>query len=94
MGRDPRKMTKDELQAVGHRPMSVIDALRLRCLDCCGGSPNEVRFCTTRKCPAWPFRMGENPWRKDRAPLSEEHKAKAAATLARAREQRRIVARE
>lgn len=63
IGRDPRKMTQAELRHLGHEPKSVIQALRERCLDCCGGRADEVRKCMAVFCPAWPFRMGENPWR-------------------------------
>ncbi len=91
VGRDPRQMSKGELQAVGHQPMAVIEALRLRCLDCCAGSAQEVRYCSARKCASWPFRMGTNPWRSERAPMSEEQKAKAREVLAKARAYRKIV---
>ena len=91
VGRDPRKMAQGELRELGHRPVSVIEAVRLRCLDCCGGSAQEVRYCTARKCPSWPFRMGTNPWRKERAPMSDVQKAKVTAALARARENRKVV---
>jgi hypothetical protein len=63
IGRDPRKMTQAELRHLGHEPKSVIQALRERCLDCCAGRADEVRKCMAVFCPAWPFRMGENPWR-------------------------------
>ena len=62
-GRDPRKMSQDELRAMGHVPMSPLAALRARCLDCSAGSADEVRKCVALDCPAWPFRMGANPWR-------------------------------
>ena len=68
VGRDPRRMTTDELAALGHQRMSPLRALRLRCVDCSGDSAAEVRLCTAVTCPAWPFRMGANPWR---APASE-----------------------
>lgn len=58
----------EELRAAGHEPMSAQKALRLRCLDCCCGLPNEVSLCTAVSCPAWPFRTGSSPWR---APASE-----------------------
>jgi hypothetical protein len=35
-GRDPREMTRDELREAGHEPMSPLQALQARCLDCCG----------------------------------------------------------
>ncbi len=68
-GLDPRYLTSAELEALGHTAMSPTKALRLRCLDCCCGQTAEVRACTTLDCPAWPFRMGRNPWRE---PPSEE----------------------
>jgi hypothetical protein len=77
---DPRKMAPGELRALGHVPMTPLAALRLHCLDCCGGSADEVRKCMALTCPAWPFRMGANPWR---APLSDAEKARRRNLLAR-----------
>jgi len=77
VGRDPRKMRPDELRALGHRPMSPIRALRLRCLDCCGGSAKEVRWCVAADCPAWPFRMGVSPYRAKRT-LTEAQRERLA----------------
>lgn len=34
------------------------EAIRAKCLDCCGGEVTEVRICHIKKCPLWPFRMG------------------------------------
>jgi hypothetical protein len=65
IGRHPLAMGIDGLKAAGHRPMSPSKALRLKCLDCCVGSPAEVRACTAIKCPSWPFRMGRNPYNKN-----------------------------
>jgi hypothetical protein len=31
--------------ALGHMRMSPLKALRLRCIDCSGGSASEVRLC-------------------------------------------------
>src|SRR5579885_2355758 len=62
-GRDPRRMARAELQAMGHQPMSPTQAIRSRCLDCCAGSADEVRKCVALRCPSWPFRMGVSPWR-------------------------------
>ena len=84
IGRDPRRMTPDELRDMKHEPMSVIAALRARCLDCMGGSADEVRKCVAMTCPSWPFRMGKNPWR---APPSEARR-EAARTLAANRARR------
>ncbi len=85
VGRDPRKMTVDELTELGHKRMSPLKALRARCIDCCGGSPHEVRLCVAVTCPSWPFRMGANPFRTKRV-LSDEERARNAAQLRRARQ--------
>jgi hypothetical protein len=45
---------------------AVLQAIRAKCLDCCCGSPGEVRICHLMKCPLWPFRMGVNPNAKPR----------------------------
>ena len=84
VGRDPRKVSQDDLRRLGFQPMSVLQALRARCIDCCAGSPAEVRRCVSVNCPSWPFRMAFNPWR-DRVKLSDERKAQLADTLAKAR---------
>ena len=62
VGRDPRSMSADELTQLGHTRVSPLRALRLKCLDCCNDSAQEVRLCTAVDCPSWPFRMGRNPW--------------------------------
>src|SRR5262249_5421027 len=41
VGRDPREMTRDELEAMGHVAMSPMEAIRAKCLDCCAGSAHE-----------------------------------------------------
>ena len=38
IGRDPREMSPDELRAMGHKTMSPVAAIRLKCLDCAGSS--------------------------------------------------------
>jgi len=56
-----------------HRPLR---AMRLFCLDCCGGSVKEVRHCTANRgetpCTIWPYRMGKRPKRtQSRSKTSE-----------------------
>jgi hypothetical protein len=68
IGRDPRRMTQDELRAMGHEPMTPLKAIRLHCIDCSGGSAGEVVKCMHLSCAKWDFRMGTNPWR---APKSD-----------------------
>jgi len=85
-GRDPRKMTPDELKAAGHEPMSPLEALRARCIDCCAQQPNEVALCPAVECPSWPFRMGTDPWRK---PASEARREAARRVMSNLNSRRR-----
>lgn len=34
-------------------------AIRLKCIDCCGGNTAEVRKCPATNCHLWRFRMGK-----------------------------------
>jgi len=34
-------------------------AIRLKCIDCCGGNMAEVRRCPVENCPLWRYRMGK-----------------------------------
>lgn len=61
VGRLPGFFETDQLRLLGH-PESPISAIRAKCVDCCGGSPGEVRKCTAVSCPLWPMRMGRNPF--------------------------------
>src|SRR6516165_11836169 len=79
VGQDPREMNPEELKAAGHAPMSPLQAHRARCLDCCADQANEVALCTAVRCPAWPFRMGTNPWRQ---PASDTRREAARRTMA------------
>jgi hypothetical protein len=67
IGVDPRRIPVELLRArIGHEgralPETPLDAIRGFCIECSGGSPAEVRKCTTMKCPLWPFRMNSNPF--------------------------------
>jgi len=35
----------------------MIRAVHTHCVDCCAGSPVEVRRCEIRDCALWPFRL-------------------------------------
>lgn len=35
--------------------------VRLNCLECCGGSTKEVKFCPCADCHLWPMRFGCSP---------------------------------
>ena len=51
------------LEAAGFESMTPMAAIRAKCLDCCAGSAQEVRYCVATSCPSWPYRMGSNPFR-------------------------------
>src|SRR5690554_4799895 len=78
---EPCEITRNDLAALGHEPMSPLKALRLRCIDCSGGSAAEVRLCTVMRCPAWPFRMGKNPWRTPASNKLREHGRRLALRM-------------
>jgi len=40
---------------------SAGQAVRLRCIDCCVGSPIEVEKCPVSDCPNWIWRFGKKP---------------------------------
>ncbi len=58
-----------------------LKAIRAKCLDCCCGFANEVKLCTSEKCPLHPFRFGKNPFRVKRE-MTEEQREAARARLA------------
>ena len=62
-----------------------VKAIRAFCIDCCGGSSNEVKLCTAPKCALYPFRLGKNPYRAKRV-MTDEQRAEAAERLAKARQ--------
>lgn len=66
----------NELRDLGLSRMSPLKALRLHCIDCCSGSMHEVKICAFKTCPAWPFRLGTNPW-LERRKLTDEQRAAA-----------------
>lgn len=56
--------------------MTPMKAIRLKCLDCCCGSANEVKLCTCADCPLYDFRLGKNP--NIRREYTEEQRAAMA----------------
>ena len=42
-----------------------IKSIRMKCLDCSGGSTKEVRLCPVENCPLYPYRMGKRPTQVD-----------------------------
>jgi hypothetical protein len=72
VGRDPRKVTKDEWLA-SEMPLEVgLRAIRAKCLDC-AVTTGEISKCVCTDCPLWPIRMGSVPkgFREAREHLEE-----------------------
>ena len=43
-------------------PLKRARAIRAKCIECCAGSPAEVRRCHLYDCTLWPWRLGrKNP---------------------------------
>jgi hypothetical protein len=82
IGKDPRGLSFDFL-SLKFRAQTPLKAIREKCLDCCCGSAAEVRKCVAVDCALWPYRMGTNPFRKQRE-LSPRQKRERAARLVKA----------
>lgn len=67
--------------------ISPMKAIRLKCLDCCGGSSKEVKTCGAKDCPLYAFRLGKNPYRQKRE-YTEEQRAEMAERLKNARDKK------
>ena len=63
VGKNPLKMGGKKLVDAGLEPTTPRQAIRLKCIDCSGGSMKEVRLCVCYDCPLWPHRMGKNAFR-------------------------------
>lgn len=66
IGQHPDDISEEDLRALGHRPGSLMDAIRAFCRVCSNGSVAEIRKCTRATCPLWLYRMGKRPavWRR------------------------------
>lgn len=67
-----KRDTKERMAELGIEPKPVLKAVRLKCLECMGGSSMEVRQCPSVDCELWPFRFGRNPWRAERSERQKE----------------------
>ena len=55
-----------------------LKAMRMKCLECCCGSPAQVRDCHISDCALWPYRFGVRP---DGIAVSEKNPNGRAAFL-------------
>ena len=56
-----------------------VKAIRLKCLDCSGGSSAEVSQCLLTHCALYPFRLGKNPFLT--RVMTEEQREKRSAHM-------------
>ena len=57
------------------KQLNKTEAIRAFCIDCCGGSRNEVYLCPSRDCALYPYRLKTNPWLKE-ASLKQKEAAR------------------
>jgi len=63
----------------GHSKKPLLKVIREKCLDCCVGHASEVKLCAATDCSLWPYRMGENPFRKHK--ITDQQKEAATQRL-------------
>ncbi len=64
-----------------------IKAIKIFCIECCGGNKSYVKECTSTKCSLYDYRLGKNPNRKMRE-YTEEEKEQLKERVRKAREAR------
>lgn len=74
------KDLEKELTLGVYNKRPVMKAIKLKCLDCCGGSWEEVKNCQCKdNCFLHPFRLGHNPFVS--RVMSDEQRQAAADRL-------------
>ena len=61
IGRHPDEISRSEFDEAGVALPRAMDAIRSKCIDCCGGVLGEVRKCTAVTCALWTMRLGHYP---------------------------------
>ena len=65
---------------------SPLRAIRNKCIDCCCYSMHEVKLCSCKDCPLYPFRFGKNPFiNRPKRELTDEQKQELRERLSAAR---------
>ena len=88
IGKDPREMSVDALNALGFVQTPILKVIRAKCLDCCTHAANEVRKCTACDCQLWPYRMGKNPFRSRETQILTHAQLQARETFIKSRGKR------
>ena len=64
---------------------SPLKAIKLFCIDCCGGSFQEVKKCPCKKCPLYNFRVGKKmAVERKKKEMSEERREMLRRNVAKA----------
>jgi hypothetical protein len=84
VGRDPRRLSVAQLEALGHTKQPLLRVIRTTCIERCADNEAEVRRCGMHWCPFWPYRMASNPFHRQ-----ELTEARRLELSARARANRR-----
>lgn len=70
------KDLENELNVGIYVKRPILKAIKLKCLDCCGGNWNEVKECVCKdSCFLHPFRLGKNPFAAKRILTDEQREA-------------------
>ena len=69
------------------KPMSLLKAVKAKCLDCSGYNKTEVLKCPITTCPLHSFRLGKNPNRT--RVMTEEQRKAASERMKKAWEKRK-----
>ena len=72
--------TDEEFNREVSENTNVLRAIKLKCLDCSTYNINEIKECPVKNCPLFPFRNGNNPFRKKKE-LSEEERSKLSERM-------------
>ena len=86
---NPKKITPEQLEALGFRKQSLAKVIRAKCLQCAGHSMVDVRKCSQTVCANWPYRMGSDPFSCRRGSSDNEALFRARAARAARREARK-----
>ena len=65
----------------GHKPISPVEAIRQKCLDCSGYQPSEVKLCEAVTCRLWPFRAGRHPYTRKSVQEANSDEGASEGTL-------------
>ena len=65
VGKNPSRLTLDELIAIGKPPIATLKAIRLYCNETCNsGDWIASQDCSKVDCQLWAFRWGDGVYRK------------------------------